>query len=134
MHLAVSVECKHGLLTRPCVTIGGGREPQTWESYENQRYLSTTGCIDCCNNGGCWKSRASKVFDGDKKDEEDLCIYPVEINYQFKGKKMKIPKCMKMIKPQDVIREIEKYYEGGILNYGSSLNNNIRVKTKRKKK
>ncbi len=134
MHLCVSIECKHGLLTRPCVIIGGGREPQTWESYENQRYLSTTGCIDCCNNGGCWKSRASKVFDGDEKDEKDLCIYPIEINYQFKGKKMKIPKCMKMIKPQNVISAIEMYYEGGILTYGSTINNNIRVKAKRKKK
>ncbi len=117
MHAAAAVESKHGLLNRPCVVIAGGREPSQWEKYPNHRFLETNGCIDCCDNGGCWKSRCHKVGDGDKKDnDEELCLYPVR---QADG--IFIPKCMDMIKPQDVIRAIEMYYEGGVLEYNKEL-------------
>ena len=43
-----------------------------------------------------------------------------EIDFDFKGNKMKIPKCLHMIKPQDVVRAIEMYYEGGVLEYNNS--------------
>lgn len=118
MHLAAAVESKHGLLNRPCVVISGGREPSQWEKYPHHRFLETNGCLKCCDNGGCWKSRCHKVGDGDKKDtDEELCLFPVKIeNGIF------IPKCMHMIKPTNVIRSIEMYYEGGVLEYGSSIN------------
>ena len=134
MHLAAAVECKHGLLNRPCVVIAGGREPKIWESYCNHFFLHTCGAINCCNNGGSWKSRATKIGDGDDKDEKDLCIYPEEINFPYKEGKLKIARCINMIKPAEIIMSIEKYYEGGILEYGSTINNNIRVKAKRRNK
>jgi hypothetical protein len=31
--------------------------------------------------------------------------------------KLRIPRCMQMITPGDVIRRIELYYEGGVLRY-----------------
>jgi len=118
MHLAAAVESKHGLLNRPCVCIAGSREPQQWESYGHHRYLSNNGSLPCADNGGCWVSRCSKVGDGDDKDNDDkLCLNPIEIDFDFKGKKLKIAKCMYMIKPRDVIRAIEMYYEGGVLEY-----------------
>ncbi|MCD6434886.1 MAG: hypothetical protein J7L15_00635, partial [Clostridiales bacterium] len=111
MHLAAAVESKHGLLNRPCVVLAGGREPSVWEKYGHHRFLEMNGALPCCNNGGCWFSRCSTVGDGDPKDNDDeLCLNPVEINYDFKGNKMKIPKCLYMIKPCDVIRAIESYY------------------------
>ncbi len=118
MHAAVAIECKHGMLNRPAVIIAGGREPSQWEKYPNHRFMETTGALKCCDNGGCWKSRCQKVGDGDKKDtEEELCMHPVRL----KGK-INVPKCMFMIKPEDVIRAIEMYYLGGVLEYGSSIN------------
>jgi len=139
MHLSSAVESKHGLLTRPCVCIAGGREPNQWEAMPGHQFLHRM--LSCCDLGGCWKSRASLVGDGDEKDEKDLCINPIEIDYQFKDNKMKIPKCMKLIRPEDVIRAIETYYEGGILEYGSTLGDKkikrgpikIEKTTKRKK-
>jgi len=116
MHLAAAVESKHGLKNRPCVVISGGREPAQWEAYPHHRFLSTTACLDCCDNGGCWKSRCQKVGDGDEKDEKDLCVYPVQIKED-----LRIAKWMNMIRPEDVIRAIELYYEGGLLKYGSTI-------------
>jgi len=105
MHAAAAVPMKSGRRkNRPCVVIAGGREPQQWEAYPHHRYLSTNGCLPCCDNGGCWVSRCQKVGDGDKKDRENLCQLPVKIS-----KDLVIPKCMSMIEPRDVIRAIEMY-------------------------
>lgn len=113
MHAAEAIESKKGLKHRPCVIIAGGREPSQWEKYPNHRFLEINGALDCCNNGGCWKSRCHKVGDGDDKDEKNLCDYPIKLP----NKKISIPKCMDMIKPNDAIRAIEMYYGGGVLEY-----------------
>jgi len=129
MHAAAATPIKKdGLKNRPCVVISGGREPVQWEAYPHHRFLAVNGSIACCDNGGCWASRCQKVGDKDEKDEKNLCINPVEIN-----KELSIPKCMNMIKPADVIRAIEWYYEGGVLEYGSSINHPIQKVEKNKK-
>jgi ADP-heptose:LPS heptosyltransferase len=112
MHLAAAVECRHDILNRPCVVIAGGREGVQWEAYPHHRYLAVNGAMRCCDNGGCWKSRCQLVGDGDKKDTEDTCLYPVQLNPD-----LRIPKCMDMIKSEDVIRAIQTYYTGGVLDY-----------------
>jgi len=114
MHLAAAIESKHGLLNRPGVIIAGGREPVQWEAYPHHRFLATNGAMLCCDNGGCWKSRCQLVGDGDKKDTEELCLHPVEIRTK---PPIKIPKCMDMIKADDVINAIQTYYTGGILEF-----------------
>lgn len=108
MHLAAAVPVKDGRpLERACIVIGGGREPQQWETYPQHRYLSTTGCLPCCDRGGCWKSRVEAIGDGDDKDKDDsLCTMPVRTEGDIV-----IPKCMDMITAQDVIREVQKYNE-----------------------
>lgn len=116
MHAAAAVESKHKLKNRPCVVVAGGREPSQWEKYPHHRFLETNGCIDCCDNGGCWKSRCHKVGDGDKKDQENICIYPIKIN-----EKLSIPKCIDMISDKEIIQAIEKYYDGGILKYNNEI-------------
>jgi ADP-heptose:LPS heptosyltransferase len=113
MHAAEAIESKKGLKHRPCVVISGGREPSQWEKYPHHRFLETNGAMDCCDDGGCWRSRCQKVGDGDDKDDKNVCVYPIEL----KSRNLSIPKCMNMIKPADVIRSIEMYYEGGILKY-----------------
>ncbi len=119
MHAAAAIEMKKSPpLNRPCVVISGGREPVQWEMYPHHRFHAVNGCLDCCDYGGCWKSRCQKVGDGDEKDEKDLCSYPVKLTDD-----LSIPKCMNMIKPVDVIRSIECWYEGGVLEYNKQTPN-----------
>ena len=115
MHLAAAVETKPGMpKNRACVVLAGGREPAQWEAYPHHQYISTNGALMCCDNGGCWKSRCQRVGDGDPKDD-DLCLYPMQV-----ADELHIPRCMQMIRPEDVIRRIEYYYEGGALQYNDA--------------
>jgi len=115
MHAAAAIPSRPGRPpSRACVVLAGGREPAHWEAYPNHRYLCNNGALPCCLQGGCWKSRCQKVNDGDPKDWENLCMQPVQIQPS-----LHIPKCMDMIRPEDVIRAIESYYEGGVLHYAN---------------
>ena len=110
MHLAAAVETKPGRpRNRACVVVAGGREPMQWEAYPHHQYISNNGALWCCDNGGCWKSRCQPVGDGDPKDQ-NLCVQPIRITPE-----LQIPRCMEMITADDVIRRIETYYQGGVL-------------------
>jgi ADP-heptose:LPS heptosyltransferase len=112
MHLAAAVPTRPGKpLNRAGVVVAGGREPAQWEAYPHHQYISTNGALDCCDNGGCWKSRCQPVGDDPEKDS-DLCLYPVSVSDT-----LRIPRCLDMIRPDDVIRRIEMYYEGGALKW-----------------
>jgi ADP-heptose:LPS heptosyltransferase len=105
MHLAAAVPPKPGMPQhRPCVVIAGGREPPHFTAYPNHQYLHTVGALRCSDQGGCWKSRTLPLGDGDPKDQE-LCVDVIGDQ----------PRCMHMITVDDVIRAIERYYEGGVL-------------------
>jgi FkbM family methyltransferase len=111
MHLAAAVPAKpRGPAHRPCVVVAGGREPPHWEAYPQHRFLSTVGALTCCAGGGCWRSRCQLVGDGDEKDRNNVCEQPVQVSTD-----LRIPKCMTLITPGDVVRSIELYYRGGIL-------------------
>ena len=115
MHLAAAVETKPGLPhIRPCVVVAGGREPAHWEAYPNHQFISTNGTLPCCAQGGCWKSRCQVVGDGDPKDKRELCEQPIQISDE-----LRVPKCMDIITPDEVIRRIELYYHGGVLGNGN---------------
>lgn len=137
MHLAAAIEMKNSPpINRPCVVIAGGREPSQWEAYPNHQYLHTNGALPCCDNGGCWKSRATLVGDGDKKDKEDLCIYPISIKPKtietsdFSDIDFREAKCLNIISAEKIIEAIELYYDGGVLEYGSCIPDNIPEKAK----
>lgn len=122
MHLAAAVETKRGPRgTRPSAVIAGGREPAHWEAYPNHQFLSTNGALTCCLQGGCWKSRCQPAGDGDPKDHNDLCQQPVQV-----APDLRIPRCMAMITPADVIRRIELYFEGGTLAYANPVAESLR--------
>lgn len=103
MHLAAAVPTSTNRL-RPCVVISGGREPAHWEAYPGHQFLHTIGMLPCCARGGCWRSRCQQVGDGDIKDKENMCERPVPVRDD-----LRIPQCMTMIKPQQVIHAIEGY-------------------------
>ena len=101
MHLAAAIEGPPGQRKhRPCVVVAGGREPPHWEAYPHHQFIHTIGALDCCDNGGCWKSRTEPLGDGSPADESDnLCV-------NVRGN---LPACMHMITAADVIRRIEMY-------------------------
>ena len=109
MHLAAAVETKpNSPPLRPCVVVAGGREPPHWEAYPHHQFLHTVGALPCCEKGGCWKSRTIPIGDGDGKDlPKNLCVDVVD----------ELPRCMDMIRSEQVIRAIELYYEGKALKY-----------------
>jgi len=104
MHLAAAVETKPGRpINRPCVVVAGGREPSQWEAYPHHQFLHTNGCLPCCDNGGCWKSRITALGNGDEQDNS-LCLRPVKL-----ASGRMIPQCMDMIEAHHVIEAIERY-------------------------
>jgi ADP-heptose:LPS heptosyltransferase/SAM-dependent methyltransferase len=109
MHLAAAVETKDGVPEhRPCVVVAGGREPMQWEAYPHHQYIHLCGALECCSQGGCWRSRTVPIGDGDEKDNADKrCVDVV------RG----LPRCMDMIHPDEVIRRIESYFDGGTVKY-----------------
>jgi len=109
MHLAAAVPRpanRTGL--RPCVVIAGGREPPHWEGYPGHQFLHTVGALQCCREDGCWKARTRALGDGAPEDEPDCrCVDIVG----------PLARCMHLITPNDVIRRIESYFEGGVARY-----------------
>jgi ADP-heptose:LPS heptosyltransferase len=94
---------------RPCVVIAGGREPAHWERYSGHRFLENVGSMPCCAHGGCWRSRAQKINDGDDKDKNGLCLHPVQHgDWTFAG-------CISRISPAQIAQAMMDYYIGGAL-------------------
>lgn len=106
MHAAAAVPTKPGRpKNRPCVVVAGGREPAQWEAYPHHQYLHANGCLPCCDDGGCWKSRVVALGDGAEQDKS-LCLQTVDV-----GGGRRLPKCLDMISAAHVIDAIERYLE-----------------------
>ena len=86
MHIAAAFR-------KPCVVIGGAREGTRWELYPNQQFIYVNGCLLCATGDGCWRANLNNC------------------NNKIEG----VPRCMTLIKPEDIIRGVERYYDGGIL-------------------
>ncbi|HWB14147.1 MAG TPA: glycosyltransferase family 9 protein, partial [Pirellulales bacterium] len=103
MHLAAAVEPRPGRPRRSCVVVAGGREPAHWEQYPGHHFLHTIGSLPCCASDPCWRSRCQLVGDGDEKDRREVCERPVQVTPD-----LRIPECMELITPTDVIRAIDR--------------------------
>ena len=110
MHLAAAMPPKINRERKPCVTIVGGREPTQFAPYGNHQILHSTGALKCCDNGGCWQSRVVPIGTNPDRNKS-LCLHPVNIDGRT------IAKCMDMISTHDIIRAIERYYDGNIYTY-----------------
>lgn len=110
MHMAAAVPPRYGAERKPCVTILGGREPSAWTWYCNHQVLHTNGVFSCCDNGGCWKARTTPL-PKDPKHNDSLCSNTVISDGRT------VQACMDIITAQDIIRAIEKYYQGDIYTY-----------------
>ena len=78
---------------KPCVTIAGGREPDTFERYPFHRYLDSVGTLPCCREYACWHNALSACEDHDGTHA----------------------RCMRLIEPRRAIEAIDSYYIGGAL-------------------
>ena len=79
-----------------------------WEAYPHHQFIHTNGALQSCNNGGCWKARTKPLGDGSDKDKtENLCEDVVG----------DLPRCMDLISADEVIRRINIYFEGGIVDF-----------------
>jgi ADP-heptose:LPS heptosyltransferase len=102
MHLAAAVPLPLGRnRLRSCVVIAGGREPAHWEQYPGHHYLHTIGALECCHDGGCWRSRTVPLFDGSKLDNPEALCVDVTSNG--------LPRCMDMISASHICNHIEYY-------------------------
>jgi len=111
MHAAAAIPPRPPGGRKPCVTIFGGREPTAWSWYCNHQILHTNGAFSCCKAGGCWVARVYPVPKNPEANKH-LC----EKSIQCDGRT--IQSCMDTITAGDVIRAVEKYYEGDLYHYG----------------
>jgi len=126
MHLAAAVPPQYGYGRKPCVSIYGGRENTSFTWYCNHQILHTNGAFDCCSAGGCWNSRVIPIPTSPSRNTR-LCTHPVKVD----GKT--IPSCMDVITSGDVIRGIEKYYDGNLYTYMKRSNKPVvKIKTVKK--
>lgn len=77
---------------KPCIVLAGGRENPLWEMYPNHQFLHSVGYLNCCSEGGCWRSQRNEC--------SYLVGYP------------SYPLCMVMINPQRVVDAIINYERG----------------------
>lgn len=92
MHLSAA-------LYKPCVVVAGAREPVSFTRYAGHQYLANDGCLPCSVNA-CWHCDINK------------CSQLIDHNGE------KIPKCVDMIKPEDLTHALNQYYVGGRLQKG----------------
>jgi hypothetical protein len=108
IHLAAATPTRRGDHNRACVVIAGGSQPPQWQPYLTHQCLHTVGALACCNTSGCGRIRTYRVADGSPDDlPENLCVDPVG----------DLPRCMYIIDEGKVIRTIERYFNGGLLEY-----------------
>lgn len=86
---------------KPYCCLLGGREDIHWVQYPRQTTFHTIGQLPCCLIGGCWKSRVVPLRDNDEKNKS-LCEQPLV------GYMKPVPTCMAVIKPDEVIRVIQR--------------------------
>lgn len=102
MHLAAALPMEGGARRRPCVVVAGGREPASWEAYPGHQLIHTIGMLPCCEAGGCWRARTFPLRDSSQfNNEQYLCLDVVG----------SLPRCMDMIRADDVISRVEKFLE-----------------------
>ncbi len=107
LSFAVPAHPRFGRKSRGCVVVAGGREPNHWQQPPNAQFLHTCGQLDCCDMGGCWKSRVVPLG-GSYADEKDnsLCSKPVKLETG-----QDVATCMQMITVDEVVGAIRKYQD-----------------------
>jgi ADP-heptose:LPS heptosyltransferase len=102
MHMHLSAA-----FNNPCVVVAGAREPHWFVHYFNHQFISTNGTLPCANMSACWACK----LEGCKTLIEPGNIMEGHISDR-------VPRCVAIISPDEVIRAVLRYYDGGLLRYG----------------
>jgi ADP-heptose:LPS heptosyltransferase len=105
MHLAAAVPTGNGE-PRACVVIVGGRETPSLIQYPNHKLLTVIGQLSCCQSGGCWRYVCQETHV--RQNVRSRCEMPVQVTPD-----LKLPLCMEMIRPANVVAAILQYYPDG---------------------
>lgn len=124
MHLSAA-------FNNPCVVVAGAREPAWFTQYYGHQYLQTNGALSCGERKACWKCAVEACRDHWAHEEAKIEVKPDHKNEKWNklyggireeiGQRM--PKCIDMIHPREVVTAIRKYYDGGRLKYGEKIKN-----------
>lgn len=121
MHLSAALPDRKGGI-RPCIVTAGGREPASWEAYNGHHYISKVGAIPCAANGGCWKSKGTRLqCQQEIKQEKKLdsyCENVIKLDREIDGEPFLIPKCLQDTKPAHIISIIDEMIENKRIEYG----------------
>ncbi|MBA7632639.1 hypothetical protein ES703_40190 [subsurface metagenome] len=138
MHLAAAFD-------KACVIVAGAREPASFEQYNHHRYLHLQGSLRCKNDCENCKNHSTdgkrvhncsiangavprEYWKDSKRCDDYDPIDPAKLYLKACWKSKleqctnlverfgkQYPKCITMIQPEDVIKAINSYYEGGAL-------------------
>lgn len=103
-------------LRKPYLCLMGAREHRVFNEYPTQISFSTQGRLSCpaidqYPGKACWRSRTVPLGDGDDKDlPQNLCALPV-----IKEGCEAVPKCMDIIRPEEVVAAIRGLYDNGVI-------------------
>lgn len=111
-HFAAAMPGKQPKDRKACVSIWGAREPAGWCFYTNHQMLHTNNVFSCATDGGCWKARTIPL-QKDPKHNKNLCRQTVKVD------DVTVQACMNSITSEDVIRAIERYYDGDLRSLSS---------------
>lgn len=100
MHAHISAALK-----KPAVVIAGAREPVRFELYSFHRYLSNQGTMRCVGEAPAGHNRRHDSIYSCWKMNIEACPNRVD----------RYAKCIAMITTEEVIKAINDYYEGGML-------------------
>lgn len=108
MHLAAAVELDAQARNRACVVLAGGSQAVHKYCYPQHQIIHVVGALLCAGSGGCLRSRVFPLRDNTLHDSSNqLCIDVVN----------QLPRCMDLIKPEEVVRRIEFYFQTDALHY-----------------
>lgn len=90
---------------KPCVVVGGAREPARFELYPFHRYIHNQGSMKC----------VGKDPSGNDRDHQGVRSCWRESAMACPNREQGYPKCMMMIEPFQVANGVKSYYNGGAL-------------------
>jgi ADP-heptose:LPS heptosyltransferase/glycosyltransferase involved in cell wall biosynthesis len=104
-----------GALKKPSVVIAGAREPVSFTRYAGHQYIANDGCLPCAETTACWHC--------DMYTCTNLVDYsgnPTKLTKEATQaeKDAVMPKCVDIIKSEEVTRYLRRYYDGGRLKIG----------------
>ena len=100
-----------GALNKPCVVVAGAREPVSFTRYAGHQYIANDGCLPCAVTA-CWHCDISSCTN--LVDYKGNSVF-LKKDASEEERNLVMPKCVDLIKSEEVTRYLRRYYDGGRL-------------------